>query len=136
MTTTLKPFANPVPGQTPAVIAVNGRGNDNVLSSALNVIFASIGLPPTQTAGVSSASSATILPAPTGAAFALVEGDDGTNGFIDLVAWHHSGTNIAIAGTNPIHGTPVARTYTNSAGILQLKMASGVYAVSVVPITF
>lgn len=34
----LKPFGSPVPGQTPDVVTINTRGNDNVLRTAINSV--------------------------------------------------------------------------------------------------
>lgn len=60
------------------------------------------------------------------AVFLVVAGDQGTDGFIDLVVVAYGQTPVAISSTT-MYGTPAARTYSRTAAALKLAMASGTY---------
>lgn len=55
----------------------------------------------------------------------IVAGDDGNNGFIDLVVAGY--TNVAALTSTTLYGSPAARTYSLSGSTLRLAMASGAY---------
>lgn len=133
----LKPFPSPVPPWSDAFGPVIVRANDNAIASAFNAhdSDATIHLSRTTTAGVTT-SAVTIYPAITAGAWALVSGDDGTNGFIDAVAWYLGGSAVSFPVSWITRGTAASRTYTIAAGALQLKMGSGTYTIQVVPVTF
>ena len=57
----------------------------------------------------------------------LVSGADGGAQFMDIVGMGYS--TAAAIQSNTIAGSPAARTYTASAGVLRLSVASGTYAV-------
>lgn len=134
--TTLNPF--PFPAGTVWSSAGQSRGNDNQIGKALNAHFANDGvhLVTTTTTGVTT-SAVQIYPAPTGQAFAAVSGDTGGGkAFVDLVAWHPTGTAVSVISSNSTKGTADARTYSLSSGVLKVAMAAGTYTVQVIPVLF
>lgn len=54
----------------------------------------------------------------------IVSGDDGSNGYVDLVVAAYGQTPVAITSTT-MYGSPPARTYSRSGANIQLAMASG-----------
>lgn len=78
-------------------------------------------------ASVSTITSITTV-ATQGGCMALVNGNSGGNIFADLV--FYSLSTAAALSSQTVSGAPAARTYTASAGILQLAMASGTYSVT------
>ncbi len=86
------------------------------------------------TLGVSTAHA--IYPAITGIAVGWVNGTDGTNTFVDQVAWNGTTNVKAVVSSTTLDGSPAVRTYTVVLGVLKVAMASGTYAITVVPILF
>lgn len=129
---TVDPFGRPVGAMDPTALAIQVRGNDNILRDAVN------GLPfqdPASTAGVTT-SAVQIVAAITANGVALVGGDDGAGkAFVDLVVYNGAGSATAATGTTT-SGSPAARTYTVSSGALKLAMASGTYTITVISAVF
>lgn len=80
--------------------------------------------------GVSVSTSATDISSPNQGSvggIAVVAGTDGTNRFVDIVAYASSVATALASQTGA--GAPAARTYTAAGGSLRLAMASGSYTV-------
>lgn len=126
--TVVRPFPGPVAQPDGSVLPQDIRGNDNLLAQAVNRAFVS----PSLALSVSG-TPVTIATPPSGARFgwAVVCGDDGTNGFAEVVAWGTLGASGAVVvGGGTLRGAPAARTYSVSSGALQVALAAGTYAVT------
>ena len=83
--------------------------------------------------GISVSTSATTIIANAGGlgSFVVVNGNDGSNRFCDLVL-ASTATAPTVVSSYTSLGSPAARTYTRSSDALQLAMASGTYSVHTV----
>jgi hypothetical protein len=85
---------------------------------------------------VSVTTSATTIHAPGDiGAFVVVNGDDGSNRFCDLVMASPNTAPTVVQSYTSL-GTPAARTYTRSGTNLQLAMASGTYNIYVLALGY
>jgi hypothetical protein len=115
---------------------VAGTGNTYQEESAADVYQLVVGgttkLRAAQT-GISVSTSATTILADAGGlgSFVVVNGNDGSNRFCDLVL-ASTATAPTVVSSYTSLGSPAARTYTRSSDALQLAMASGTYSVHTV----
>jgi hypothetical protein len=115
---------------------VAGTGNTYEEESAADVYQLVVGgatkLRAAQTGISVSTSATTIIPDAGGlGSFVLVNGNDGSNRFCDLVLASTSTAPTVVSSYTSL-GSPAARTYTRSSDALQLAMASGTYAIHTV----
>lgn len=115
---------------------VAGTGNTYEEESAADVYQLVVGgttkLRAAQTGISVSTSATTIIPDAGGlGAFVVVNGNDGSNRFCDLVL-ASTATAPTVVSSYTSLGSPAARTYTRSSDALQLAMASGTYAIHTV----
>lgn len=112
---------------TGCIAAINGKIDLKTGNTSIGKIEAAKSISVTT-------SATTVISGYVFGGLAIVNGNDGTNQFTDLVFWGYSGTPTVIS-SQTISGSPAARTYTAVVGDLKLAMASGTYTVAAVAIT-
>lgn len=76
-----------------------------------------------------SATTILTLSGTAGANFCFICGDNGSNGFADLIVTIGGGNAITVISSSTLYGSPAARTYSSTGTSLQLALASGTLGV-------
>ena len=119
-------------GSTTNLGAGNMSAKSYIVRSTVAAVNGTSQITAVRTASVST-SATTIYAMGDYGYLLLITGDNGGNGFTDLVISGY-GSSVTVISSTTAYGSPAARTYSNSSGNLQLAMASSTYSVAVIAV--
>ena len=117
-------------GSTTNVGAGNMSAKSHIVRTTVAAVNGTSQITAVRTASVSTSATTIYAMGDYGYLF-LITGDNGGAGFTDLVISGY-GSSVTVISSTTAFGSPVARTYSNSSGNLQLAMASSTYNVAVI----
>jgi len=119
-------------GSTTNVGAGNMSAKSHIVRTTVAAVNGTSQITAVRTASVSTSATTIYAMGDYGYLF-LITGDNGGNGFTDLVI-SGFGSGVTVISSTTAFGSPVGRTYSNSSGNLQLAMASSTYSVAVIAV--